>query len=148
MPPVVPLRRLVPAITMIRHRQDVHRQRLAVDLGLREERDEVVGGALALLLDELREVEEDLGHRLARGLLGRLARLLVLGVAGADHAVGPVEEQVPVGLREPEHPRDHRDRQRSGNRAHEVALAALAEPVDDLARDLLDLGVIALEEAA
>src|SRR5262245_14996100 len=126
------------------------RQGLAVDPGLREERDQVVGRIALPLLDELREVQEELRHRLAPRLLARLALALVLRVRGADGAVGPVEEQVPVGLRDAEEPRDHRDRERRRDLLHEVALARVApldQPVDDLCCDRLDLAMPALERA-
>src|SRR5262245_63241426 len=131
--------------------QHVHlRQGLAVDAGLYDERDEVVAGVAPLLLDELREVEEELGHRLARRVLARLPLALVLGIGGPDRAVGPVEEQVPVRLRQAEEPGDHGDRERRSHLLHEIALARVAlldQGVHDLPRDLLDVAVQPLESA-
>ena len=55
----------------------------------------------------------------------------VLRVVGADHAVAPVEDLVPVLLGHAHHLGDHLERQLGGDVDDEVALAALGDVVDD-----------------
>ena len=64
-------------------------------------------------------------HRTEHLLLGRAAALR------AHHVVGPPQQVVAVFGRDAEHVADQHHRERRGDVAHEVALAALAHPVDD-----------------
>ena len=56
---------------------------------------------------------------------------LVLGVLGADHAVGPVEDHAPVLLGHAEQLGDHEERELGRDLLDEVGRAALADGVDD-----------------
>ena len=75
------------------------------------------------------------------GLAGRLAGAAELRVVLADHLVGPVEQQLPIGARHTQDPGDHRDRERRGDTLDEVELARVVRRhlVEDLDRDALDL---------
>src|SRR2546429_8187302 len=60
----------------------------------------------------------------------------VLGVLGADHAIAPLEQLVPVFLRHAEHLRDDLQWHLGRNVDHVVATSLLDHVVDDLAREL------------
>ena len=72
-----------------------------------------------------------------------------IGIAGerAHHGVAPLEQHLAVLGREAQLVADHDQRQRGGDVPHEVALAPLADAVDDLVADRADL-VLALAHPA
>ena len=101
---------------------------VAVDLGVHEHAHEVVGRVLLALRDRVRAERGVLLHRVHRAeelLLGRAAALR------AHHVVGPAQQVVAVFGRDAEHVADQDHRQRRGDVADEVALALLADAVDD-----------------
>ena len=113
---------------------------LALDLRAEEHGDEVVLGVELALGRQLVEVAVQLHRR----VLGQLGVGVVLGVLGADHAVAPVEDQMALILGYAEEIGDHLERELGRDVGDEVALALLADVVDDLGRHLAD----ALLEAA
>ena len=76
-------------------------ERLAVDLRVEQVADEVVARFAPALLDELAQVGVHLAARAPDGLARRLARTAELGIVLADHLVGPLEQQLPVGTGTP-----------------------------------------------
>ena len=63
----------------------------------------------------------------------------VLRVLGPDHPVAPLEELVPVFLRNTDHLGDHLERHLGGDVDDEVALAGLDHVVEDLVGELADV---------
>ena len=100
-------------------------RRCAVELGLHEHRDHVVGGMQAALGDDRAEVVVERVRRRDRA---------VELEAGADHLDGLAVERGQVFARQAEHARDHEHRERERQAAHEVA----ALVVDDLVEHLVD----------
>ncbi|MFC7101748.1 hypothetical protein ACFQQB_15525 [Nonomuraea rubra] len=119
---------------------------LAVLVRLEELGDDVVLGVRLALGGELVGVGVDL-HGRARALLGAGG---VVGVLGADHAVGPVEQLVAIGRRGSEQFADHVERQGCGDFGDEVDLAGqlVEEVVADIADVLFECSDRARGEAA
>src|SRR5436305_652117 len=123
------------------HREQ-HEERVELELGediaflvgLEQPRDDVVLRFLTLLLRELVRVHEHL-HGRAVCLFRSHA---VLRVIRADHAVGPVEDLVPVLERHAHEVSNQDQRQLGRAQRDEVALTLLYRVVDDLAADLVD----------
>ena len=114
---------------------EVHlRQAVAVDLGVEQGRDDVVARHLAALGRERVGVHEHLDLRVLYFFVGHD----VLGVLAPDHPVAPLEELVPVGLRDAEHLGDHLERELGGDVDHEVGLALLDHLVEDAVGLLAD----------
>jgi hypothetical protein len=117
------------------------RQRLAVDRGVREQRDQIILRILHPFVAQLSEVRKELDvgahHRLGDGL----AIAAVLGIARAGALVRPGEEQLPVFGRDAQHVRDHGDRQRCRHGLHEIAALGLTrlEILEGANRNRLDL---------
>ena len=63
----------------------------------------------------------------------------VLRVLGPDHPVAPLEELVPIFLRDADHLGDHLERQLGRDVDDEVALARLDHVVEDLVGELADV---------
>jgi len=97
--------------------------------------DHVVARPLAALPGELAQVVGELDGRPHRGVLRLERRVELVHLA---HVGRPGPEQVPVGLGDAEHLRDHGDRERLGHLGDEVAASALGEPGGELGRDLPD----------
>src|SRR5512139_2453235 len=66
--------------------------------------------------------------------------VLKLGILWGDDFIGPAKEQLPVAAWDPEHLRDHRDRDLRRNVAHEIPLLRCGGRIDDLARCKPDAG--------
>src|SRR5262245_39712117 len=134
------------------HEQEVvgeeleHGERLAVDLAVHDHGEDVVLRILLALLRERREVSEQV---FARGVAGltRGPTVLILGILGRDDLVRPAEQERPVSFGNPEHEGDHRDRDGCRYLGHEVELTLGGRLVEDLARQLLDLGLPDLDGA-
>ncbi len=95
-----------------RHREHDHEEAelvvgelLAVDVGLDERRDDVVGRVLAPLLGHRHRVHDQFHRRLRRVDVGEL------GILAAGHLVGPAEQLVAVVLRDAEQSGDGLQRQ-------------------------------------
>jgi hypothetical protein len=115
--------------------QLVHRQRLAVALGLDERGDEIVAGLGAALLELAGEVV--LGADLDFGLLERFLDGEA-AVGARQHGVGPaLERRVFRGV-EPELLADDDPGQREGELPDELAFAVVDERVDQLIGDLVN----------
>ena len=102
-------------------------QLLALHLCVDQDRDQVGLGREPALRGQLLRVAVDLHGRLA----GVRVRDLVLGVLGADHAVGPVEDHAAVLLGHAEELGDDEERELGGHLLDEVGRAPLADRVDD-----------------
>ena len=114
---------------------EVHlRQPVAVDLGVEQRGDDVVARHLAPFGRERVGVHEHLDLRVLHFFVGHL----VLGVLAPDHPVAPLEELVPVGLRDAEHLGDHLQRELGRDVDHEVGGAGLDHLVEDLVGLLAD----------
>ena len=86
---------------------------------------------------ELQRAEPEAGLERRGRDLGR-----GLGGGGADQVVGPPQQVVVRARLEAEHVGDEQQRERRGDVPHEVALAALAHPVDDLVADGADARLV------
>ena len=71
-------------------------QLFAIDFELGEQAHEIVARVLTLFVNELAEVHEELSHCCLRGFGRSFAFDGEVGIACADNAIGPVEEQVPI----------------------------------------------------
>ena len=125
--------------------QFVVAQLLAVDLGVQPDADQIVAALLLALGQDLFVKHREVGERLHH-LLGDFT-----AVAALDVDVGPVQHFVAAGPRVAEHLTDHVHRQRSRDVAHQVALAAggdaIEQLVDDAADRILEPGDAARSEA-
>ena len=98
-----------------------------VDLGVHEDAHQVVRRRLSPFGDHP-------GGVLVVGHAGRrrpLHRLVALLPEHRHHVLAPAEQQCAVLLPDPERIGDHDQRQPRRDVVHEVALAALADPVDE-----------------
>ena len=106
---------------------------VAVDLGVEQRRDDVLAGFVLRL--QLVGVRVELGERLVD--VGAARR--ELGVVAADHLVRPVEDARSILERDAHHLGDRLQRQLGRELGDEVALAPLADAVDDDARAVLEV---------
>ena len=111
-----------------RHRQqheeqvEVHLgEGVALDLGVEQRGHDVLAWLRPALLGQLLGVHEHLDLSLGDVLLADL----VLGVLGAHHPVGPVEQLEPVLARHAQQLGDHLQRQLGGDVDDEVAVTAV-----------------------
>ena len=100
---------------------------VALDLGLGENTEEVLVRVEPLLLAQLVGIGIELESCLAGGIGGDL----VLGILGADHPVGPVEDEVTVLLGDAHEIGDDLQRQFGRDLLDEVGRAGFTHPVDD-----------------
>ena len=116
----------------------VGREPVAVDLRVHEDAHEVVGRFLLARRDGMRAERRVFRHRVHRG-----HELLVGGAPAlrTDEVVGPAQQIVAVFGCDAEHVADQDHRERRGDVAHEIALALLADLVDDRVGDGADLGL-------
>ena len=112
-------------------------QPLTVDLGVDQDREQVIGRLGATLHDGLHGERgipgEGLHHRLQSGLVGGCTQT-------AHQIVGPLQQRRAVLRQHPEHVADHGHRQRRGEIADEVALAAFAHRIDEGVAQGVDSG--------
>jgi hypothetical protein len=101
---------------------------LAVGPALDEQAHEIVAGGASTVLDRSRSELAESAIRLCRG-----QHRFRIGVADqrAQHVVGPLEQRGALGLGKAEHVADHVHRQPGREIPDRVALAALADVVDD-----------------
>jgi hypothetical protein len=116
---------------------------VALDLGPEQDRHHVV---LGVLLAPGRQVV-GVGVELHGGVEGVVVAAGVLGVVGADEAVRPVEDLEPVLLGDAEDVGDDLEGELGGDVGDEVALALLADGVDDARRPVAH-GVVELLDHA
>ena len=104
---------------------------LAVDVGVCEGGDEVVGGVFGPVAGQLLHQLGQLLSRLQQsdGHIGALGH--VLGVGGAQDHVRAGEDEVVIALRDPGHVADDLQREAGGDLRDEVALAPVYDVVDD-----------------
>src|SRR5690606_3836654 len=113
---------------------------LAVDGGVGEGADEVVAGAGAAVGDDGGGVLVEAGERVG----GAVEQSGVVAAGQRpQHVVGPGQQLLAVLGREAEGVADHDERQLRGQVGDEVALAALADGVDDLVADPFEVGAAA-----
>ena len=111
------------------HHQLVGRQPVTFLLDRDQRREEVVARIGAAFGDEFGDVRLEL----AAGLLDRGEVLGEVLVEDPEDLGGPVREPLPVGARRAEQLADDRDRIRVADVGDEVALAAVLDPVEQLA---------------
>ncbi len=121
------------------------REAIAVDLGLQEARDDVVGQARRSLIDETAEVLVDpfavrVGDRAASPC--RTSRLRVEPL-GMEHAVAHVEEPCEApSFRQPHQPEENRRREQVCEIFGEVALTTVDELVDEIVHSAGDVRLL------
>ena len=110
-------------------------ERLAVDVGRQQCRDDVVGRLVAAFLLERVGVGEQLAERTHHVLFA----LGEVGIVGTDHRVGPVEDLRAVLERDADHLGDRLERQFGRQFGDELRRSALAHPVDDHLRAVVEV---------
>ena len=113
----------------------VIRHPLALDLGVDQNREQVVGRVGATVGDHLHRERGVGGERVHQLLDGQLVDRRG---QSAHQVVGPLQQLVALFGQHAEHVTDDRHRQRRGDVADEVALAALTHRVDQRVTQVLD----------
>ena len=108
-----------------------------VDLGVDQDGEQVIGWLGATLDDglhgERRVAGESLHHRLQCRLIGGCTQT-------AHQIVGPLQQCCAILRQHPEHVADDGHRQRRGEVANEIALAAFAHRIDERVAQRVDTG--------